>query len=129
MILCLRAASKILTVPTTLTFAPFTGSAAQNGTCSAAKWIIDWILLSLITLSILFVSTISPAIHFILLISESLNSNFNLCVSWDKSNATRGILALNNNDSYSFFSAIGDLMITGPTHTNVNDFRAILVEH
>ena len=38
------------------------------------------------------------------------------------------ILALNNNDSYSFFSAIGDLMITGPTHTNVNDFRAILVE-
>ena len=39
------------------------------------------------------------------------------------------IFALKNNDSYTFFSGIGDLMVTGPTHTNVNDFRAILVEH
>lgn len=31
------------------------------------------------------------------------------------------------NDSYGFFSALGDLVITGPTRTNVNDFRAILV--
>ncbi len=30
-------------------------------------------------------------------------------------------------DSYSFFSALGDLVITGPTLTNVNDIRAILV--
>ncbi len=30
-------------------------------------------------------------------------------------------------DSYSLFAAIGDLLITGPTLTNVNDFRAILV--
>ena len=34
---------------------------------------------------------------------------------------------LTNNDSYSFFKAINDLIITGPTYTNVNDFRAILV--
>ncbi len=34
---------------------------------------------------------------------------------------------LNNNDAYSFFEATGDLIITGPTFTNVNDFRAILV--
>lgn len=34
---------------------------------------------------------------------------------------------LANNDGYSFFSALGDLVITGPTLTNVNDFRAILV--
>jgi hydroxypyruvate reductase len=34
---------------------------------------------------------------------------------------------LSNNDGYSFFSAIGDLVVTGPTLTNVNDFRAILV--
>jgi glycerate 2-kinase len=34
---------------------------------------------------------------------------------------------LANNDPYSFFSAIGDLVVTGPTLTNVNDFRAILV--
>jgi hydroxypyruvate reductase len=34
---------------------------------------------------------------------------------------------LSNNDSYAFFQALGDLVITGPTLTNVNDFRAILV--
>jgi glycerate 2-kinase len=34
---------------------------------------------------------------------------------------------LANNDPYSFFAALGDLVITGPTLTNVNDFRAILV--
>jgi glycerate 2-kinase len=34
---------------------------------------------------------------------------------------------LGRNDAYGYFSAIGDLVVTGPTHTNVNDFRAILV--
>ena len=34
---------------------------------------------------------------------------------------------LQRNDAYGFFAALGDLVITGPTHTNVNDFRAILV--
>jgi hydroxypyruvate reductase len=34
--------------------------------------------------------------------------------------------ALADNDSYSFFAALGDLLVTGPTRTNVNDFRAIL---
>lgn len=34
---------------------------------------------------------------------------------------------LDRNDAYGYFSALGDLVITGPTHTNVNDFRAILV--
>ena len=37
--------------------------------------------------------------------------------------------ALAANDSYGVFATIGDLVITGPTHTNVNDFRAILIEH
>jgi glycerate 2-kinase len=32
-----------------------------------------------------------------------------------------------DNDAYSAFAALGDLLITGPTRTNVNDFRAILV--
>ena len=32
-----------------------------------------------------------------------------------------------DNDSYGFFAATGDLVMTGPTRTNVNDFRAILV--
>jgi len=34
---------------------------------------------------------------------------------------------LDRNDAYGYFDAIGDLLVTGPTHTNVNDFRAILV--
>ena len=35
--------------------------------------------------------------------------------------------ALSNNDAYGFFRSLGDLIVTGPTLTNVNDFRAILV--
>jgi hydroxypyruvate reductase len=34
---------------------------------------------------------------------------------------------LGRNDAYGFFDPLGDLVVTGPTHTNVNDFRAILV--
>ncbi|PUE17872.1 glycerate kinase [Limnohabitans sp. WS1] len=34
---------------------------------------------------------------------------------------------LQRNDAYGFFEPLGDLVITGPTHTNVNDFRAMLV--
>lgn len=36
-------------------------------------------------------------------------------------------VALANNDAWTAFSAVGDLVVTGPTGTNVNDFRAILV--
>jgi hydroxypyruvate reductase len=35
--------------------------------------------------------------------------------------------ALDNNDAHSFFEALGDALVTGPTLTNVNDFRAILI--
>lgn len=34
---------------------------------------------------------------------------------------------LDNNDAYGFFAQLGDLIMTGPTRTNVNDFRAILI--
>ena len=34
---------------------------------------------------------------------------------------------LARHDSYGFFSALGDLVLTGPTRTNVNDYRAILI--
>jgi len=34
---------------------------------------------------------------------------------------------LARHDSYGFFSALGDLVITGPTRTNVNDYRAIVI--
>ncbi|MEO8441481.1 MAG: MOFRL family protein, partial [Betaproteobacteria bacterium] len=34
---------------------------------------------------------------------------------------------LANNDGYSFFAALGDLVVTGPTRTNVNDYRVVLI--
>ena len=34
---------------------------------------------------------------------------------------------LDNNDAYTFFEKLGDLVVTGPTYTNVNDYRAILI--
>ena len=42
----------------------------------------------------------------------------------------KGILpkdSLANNDGHGFFGALGDSLVTGPTLTNVNDFRAVLV--
>jgi hydroxypyruvate reductase len=46
-----------------------------------------------------------------------------------RANATgidaRRLLA--GNDAYGFFAALGDLVVTGPTRTNVNDYRAILL--
>ena len=38
-----------------------------------------------------------------------------------------GAKLLGDNDAYGFFSAVGDLVVTGPTRTNVNDYRAILI--
>ena len=31
------------------------------------------------------------------------------------------------NDGHGFFEALGDSVVTGPTMTNVNDFRAVLI--
>ena len=44
--------------------------------------------------------------------------------------AAQGLSArsrLDANDAYNFFKPLGDLVVTGPTFTNVNDFRALLV--
>jgi glycerate 2-kinase len=38
------------------------------------------------------------------------------------------VAMLADNDGYGFFKGLGDLVVTGPTLTNVNDFRAILIE-
>nr|WP_163501512.1 glycerate kinase [Halomonas socia] len=48
---------------------------------------------------------------------------------WDRARAARLSVAdhLARNDAYSFFAELDDLIITGPTRTNVNDLRAILV--
>jgi hydroxypyruvate reductase len=35
---------------------------------------------------------------------------------------------LDANDGHGFFEALGDAVITGPTLTNVNDFRAIVIQ-
>jgi len=35
---------------------------------------------------------------------------------------------LRDNDGYGFFGTLGQLLVTGPTRTNVNDFRAIVIE-
>ena len=34
---------------------------------------------------------------------------------------------MDRNDAYGFFEGLDALFVTGPTHTNVNDFRALLV--
>jgi glycerate 2-kinase len=34
---------------------------------------------------------------------------------------------LDDNDAHGFFEALGDSVVTGPTLTNVNDFRALLI--
>ncbi len=39
----------------------------------------------------------------------------------------RPLELLDDNDAYMFFSALGDLVTTGPTRTNVNDYRVILI--
>jgi hydroxypyruvate reductase len=35
--------------------------------------------------------------------------------------------SLDRNDGHGFFQALGDSIVTGPTLTNVNDFRALLI--
>ena len=45
--------------------------------------------------------------------------------SMERGREAKAMLA--RHDSYGFFSALGDLVMTGPTRTNVNDYRAIIV--
>ncbi|HEY4074191.1 MAG TPA: glycerate kinase [Herbaspirillum sp.] len=48
-------------------------------------------------------------------------------VSRAKAQGLNSRAMLENNDGYGFFSALDDLVVSGPTRTNVNDFRAILI--
>jgi glycerate 2-kinase len=48
-----------------------------------------------------------------------------LARAWQQGLKAKDMLAAN--DAHTFFSALGDSVITGPTLTNVNDFRAILI--
>jgi glycerate 2-kinase len=49
-----------------------------------------------------------------------------LARAWSLGLRPKDMLA--NNDGHGFFTALGDSVITGPTLTNVNDFRAILID-
>ncbi len=44
-----------------------------------------------------------------------------------KTHCVDATAALLENDSYNFFQQLDDLIVTGPTRTNINDFRAILI--
>jgi len=59
-------------------------------------------------------------------IAGAVSAPDTLARAWQRGLKARDMLA--NNDAHSFFSALGDSLITGPTMTNVNDFRAILIE-
>jgi hypothetical protein len=50
--------------------------------------------------------------------------------SWDRARqlGLDAAAMLADNDGHAFFERLGDSVTTGPTHTNVNDFRAILVD-
>jgi len=50
-----------------------------------------------------------------------------LTLTWAQAKGLAADSFLANNDSYHFFQALGDLLITGPTNTNVNDLTFILV--
>jgi len=47
------------------------------------------------------------------------------CAALVSGSTPRKLLA--DNDAYGFFSPLEDLVVTGPTRTNVNDYRAILI--
>lgn len=49
-----------------------------------------------------------------------------LSLAWDR--GLKPVDALANNDGHGFFQAVDASVVTGPTRTNVNDFRAILIE-
>ena len=46
--------------------------------------------------------------------------------AWAQGRAPRA--SLDDNDGHGFFQALGDSVVTGPTLTNVNDFRAIVID-
>jgi len=58
-------------------------------------------------------------------IAGALVSPDTLARAWALGIKARDSLA--DNDGHGFFAALGDSVVTGPTRTNVNDFRAVLI--
>ena len=48
------------------------------------------------------------------------------CPSWAPGINPR--MRLDRNDGHGFFQALGDSVVTGPTLTNVNDFRVVVID-
>ena len=77
----------------------------------------------------------APGIHAIACDTDGIDGSEDNAgaIYQPQSNARAQALGLNpkalleNNDGYGFFSALDDLVVSGPTRTNVNDFRAILI--
>ena len=77
----------------------------------------------------------APGVWAIACDSDGIDgSEDNAGALWAPDSMTRAAAAgidaearLADNDAYSLFAGIDDLIVTGPTYTNVNDFRAILV--
>ncbi|GHB02179.1 glycerate kinase type-2 family protein [Modicisalibacter luteus] len=77
----------------------------------------------------------SEGIHALAIDTDGIDgseSNAGAIISpdgWQRARAARLSVAdyLTRNDAYTFFNALDDLVVTGPTRTNVNDFRAILI--
>ncbi|HEX7635384.1 MAG TPA: glycerate kinase [Noviherbaspirillum sp.] len=76
-----------------------------------------------------------PGIHAIACDTDGIDgSEANAGAIYQAGSITRAVklglkprALLDNNDGYGFFSALGDLVVSGPTRTNVNDFRAVLI--
>jgi len=59
-------------------------------------------------------------------IAGALSTPDTLARAWAKGINPR--LSLDTNDGHGFFQSLGDSVVTGPTLTNVNDFRAIVID-
>lgn len=76
-----------------------------------------------------------PGVHALAIDSDGIDCSEDNAGAWIAPDtlsraASAGIDAkgrLADNDGYGFFEALDDLLVTGPTLTNVNDLRAILV--
>ena len=75
-----------------------------------------------------------PGFHAVSAGSDGLDGSGGAAGAWIAPDTLRraggaelAIAALQDNDSFSFFEAVGGLVVTGPTFTNINDFRAVMV--
>ncbi len=70
-------------------------------------------------------------IHAIACDTDGVDGAAEVAGAWvgpDRARRLDPAAALARNDAHGFFAALGDQIVTGPTLTNVNDFRAILVQ-